>query len=244
MPASRTPAPSASATRRTRRRASSSTSAGARACRTCPACTTCRCLTNTSMLALEELPRAPGHRRRQLHRARVRADVPAVRRRGHGRRDGAAPDRARGRGDFGRHQDNPRGRGHHGADRRDVHQPGASRRRRGRATRLPQWAARGGRLARPAGGRPAAEHGRPRAGSRRVSRSTIAATSRSTTRCAPTCPASGRSATAMAAARSRTRRTTTSRSWPRTCSTARRARCRSASRPTRCTSTRRSAASA
>ena len=37
-------------------------------------------------------------RRRQLHRPRVRADVPPLRQRGHDRRDGAAPDRARGRG--------------------------------------------------------------------------------------------------------------------------------------------------
>ena len=36
--------------------------------------------------------RAPADRRRQLHRARIRADVPAIRQRGHRGRDGRAPD--------------------------------------------------------------------------------------------------------------------------------------------------------
>ena len=47
------------------------------------------------MMDVDFLPRASGHRRRQLYRPRVRADVPALRRRGHGRREGAAADRAR-----------------------------------------------------------------------------------------------------------------------------------------------------
>ena len=44
-------------------------------------------LTNTSMLALDQLPEPSRRRRRQLCRPRVRADVPAVRRGGDGRGD-------------------------------------------------------------------------------------------------------------------------------------------------------------
>ena len=44
---------------------------------------------------------APGDRGRQLCRPRVRPDVPALRQRGHDRRDGAAPGPARGRGRLG-----------------------------------------------------------------------------------------------------------------------------------------------
>ena len=50
------------------------------------------------MMDVDFLPPASRGARRQLHRARVRPDVPPLRQRGHGRRDGAAPDRARGRG--------------------------------------------------------------------------------------------------------------------------------------------------
>ena len=50
---------------------------------------------------------ASGGRRRQLYRPRIRADVPALRQRGDGHRDGAAFDRARGRGRLGRHSRDP-----------------------------------------------------------------------------------------------------------------------------------------
>ena len=59
-------------------------------------------LTNTTMLRARPRAAAPRRRRRQLHRARVRADVSPLRRRGDGRRDGAAPDRPRGRGRLAR----------------------------------------------------------------------------------------------------------------------------------------------
>ena len=55
-------------------------------------------LTNRTMLALDRVPRAPGGRRRQLHRPRVRADVPALRRERDRGREDAAPHRPRGRG--------------------------------------------------------------------------------------------------------------------------------------------------
>ena len=78
---------------------------------------------------------------------------------------------------------------------------------------------------------------------RPASRPTRAATSPSTTAWRPTCPGSGRSATATAAARSRTPPTTISRSSPPTCSTASTGRSAIAFRATRSTSIRRSAAS-
>ena len=81
----------------------------------------------------------------------------------------------------------------------------------------------GGRLARAARGRPAAEHRRPRARARRR-RDRRARLHHGRRRSPRTCPASGRSATATAAAPSRTRPTTTSRSSPPTCSTATTAR--------------------
>ena len=65
-----------------------------------------------------------------------------------------------------------------------------------------------------------------------ASRSTNAATSRSTTSSARRFPESGRSGTATAGAPSPTPPTTTSRSSPRTCSTATRAGSRTASTPT------------
>ena len=51
---------------------------------------------------------------RQLHRAGVRADVPAVRQRGDDSRDGAAAGFARGRGRFGGDAGDSGGRRHHG----------------------------------------------------------------------------------------------------------------------------------
>ena len=46
------------------------------------------------MLDVDFLPPTPDRRRRQLHRPRVRADLPPLRQPGHGRRDGTAADRA------------------------------------------------------------------------------------------------------------------------------------------------------
>jgi pyruvate/2-oxoglutarate dehydrogenase complex dihydrolipoamide dehydrogenase (E3) component len=71
------------------------------------------------------------------------------------------------------------------------------------------------------------------------STATIAATSSSTTASKRALPASGPSATATARGHSRIRRTTISRSWRRTSSTASRVVCRIAFRHTRCTSIRR-----
>ena len=68
--------------------------------------------------------RAPGHRRRQLHRARVRADVPALRLARHGGRVRRPADRPRGPRGLGRGAADPRGRGHRlpllGASRRGA----------------------------------------------------------------------------------------------------------------------------
>ena len=58
-----------------------------RRARHCPASTRCRTSPTPRCSRSTALPRAPGRRRRQLHRPRVRADVPALRRRGHGRRE-------------------------------------------------------------------------------------------------------------------------------------------------------------
>ena len=86
---------------------------------------------------------APDRRRRQLHRPRVRADVPPLRQRGDGHRDGAAADPARGRG---RVRDrSPRSSPARASTlrlERDVHRVRAARRRRRRAGRLRRRRAR------------------------------------------------------------------------------------------------------
>ena len=82
--------------------------------------------TNTLDARARHAAAASGRRRRQLHRPRVRADVPPLRRRGHGRREGAAPDRPRGRGRLRGDPRHPRGRGH----RRPDWTPSASASRR------------------------------------------------------------------------------------------------------------------
>ena len=174
-----------------------------------------------SMLALDSRARAPGRRRRQLHRARVRADVPALRRRGHGRREGAAADRARGRGRLGGDPGDPRRRGHRGAHRRRVHRLRAARRGRGRRRRLHDGRARRSSArtcCSPSGAGPNTDDLGLDARRRRDRRARLHHRRRRAA--PPTCPASGRSATATAAAPSRTPPTTTSRSSPPTCSTA------------------------
>ena len=103
---------------------------------------------------------------------------------------------------------------------------------------------RGGRHASAARRRPPAQHRRPRPRQGRRRHRPARASSRSTISCAPTCPASGRSATATAGAPSPTPPTTTSRSSPPTCSTTTRAASATASPPTTSTPIRRSAASA
>ena len=149
---------------------------------------------------------APRHRRRQLHRPRVRPDVPALRQRGHDHRDGAAADPARGRGRVG--GDPARSSSSEGIDVR-LNAKCISV----RAATADDVAARvdcaegsaGGRGLAPAAGRRAPSRTPTISGSTRpASRSTSAATSWWTTSCAPTCRASGRSATATARARSRT----------------------------------------
>ena len=119
---------------------------------------------------------------------------------------------------------NPRSRGHRRAPGRRMHQPVAStakgivgrHRLQRRATRRSPAPI----CCSPSGADPIPTTS---GSTGPASRSTRAATSRSTTSCAPTCPGSGRSATATAAAPSPTPPTTISRSSPPTCSTASRA---------------------
>ena len=68
-------------------------------------------LTNTGILELDDAAGAPAHRRRQLHRARVRADVPPLRQPRDRDREERPPDRARRRGRVG---DGPSGAGSRG----------------------------------------------------------------------------------------------------------------------------------
>ena len=133
---------------------------------------------------------APRRRRRQLHRPRVRADVPPLRQRGHDRRDGAAPDRARGRGRLRR--DPRRSSRSEGIAVRTgaeciARREGAGGRRASASTAQEGAPAVDG-IAPPARRRPPAQHRRPRARQGRRRRSTSAATSWSTTSCAPTSP--------------------------------------------------------
>ena len=72
--------------------------------------------------------RAPDRRRRQLHRPRVRADVPALRQPRHRRRNGAAPGRARGRRGVRRDPDDARRRRHRLPAQRPVPQRRPARR--------------------------------------------------------------------------------------------------------------------
>ena len=111
---------------------------------------------------------------------------------------GAAADRARGRGRLRRRQGILEDEGH----RRPARTPNASAsrstRRRSSRRRLHGRRAGGRRLAPAAGGRAGGRTPTISASTRPASRPTRAATSWSTTSCAPTCPASGRSATATA----------------------------------------------
>ncbi len=109
---------------------------------------------------------ASDRRRRQLHRPRVRSDVPALRRRGHGDRDGAAARRPRGRRRVGRDPGDRRARGRRGAREREVHQLRQARRRDRRQRRLCRRGAASSRHARAARRRPAAQYRRsgPREG--------------------------------------------------------------------------------
>ena len=170
-------------------------------------------LTNSSMMDVDFLPEAPDRRRRQLHRARVRADVPPLRQRGDDHRDGR-------RGSS--------------AARTKTSRPRSARSSSARASRCAlnakciSFAKRGDEIVASvdcADGAPRSAAARTccspsaavpiptiSASRRRASRSTSAATSWSTTSCARTSRASGRSATATARALSPTRRTTTPRS--------------------------------
>ena len=202
-------------------------------------------LTNTSMMALDALPEHLIDRRRQLHRPRVRADVPALRRRGHGARVRRPPDR-RARTPRSRRRCRRSSSGE-GIDFRFSVQNATrlgGRRRPRRARRARRRRQR--RLEAATCSPPSAAGPTPTtsASTAPASPSTRAATSPSTRSCAPACRASGRSATSTAAAPSRTPPTTTTRSSPTTCSTAHAAASATASRRTRSSSIRRSAASA
>ena len=106
--------------------ASSSMSAAARSCPTCRASTRSTISPTRSILELDTLPRHLVDRRRQLYRARIRADVPPLRRRGDGDRARRAADPARGRGRLGRGEGDPRER----RDHRPSRMPTASASRR------------------------------------------------------------------------------------------------------------------
>ena len=131
--------------------------------------------------------------------------------------------------------------GDRGPAGRRVHQLRQARRRRRRHGRLHRGRTRDRRLASAARGRPPAQHRRSRPRQGRGAPRRSAATSWSTTSCAPTCRASGRSAIATARAPSPTPPTTISRSSRPICSTTTRAGSATASPPTRSTSIRRSA---
>ena len=76
------------------------------------------------VMALDDAARPPGGGRRQLHRTRIRADLSALRRAGHGARSRRPPDRARGPRGVAR------GAGDAGARRRRVPSRRARRARR------------------------------------------------------------------------------------------------------------------
>ena len=111
--------------------------------------------------------------------------------RGHRHREGAAADRARGRGRLGGDPRHPGGRRHRRSQLNATCI--ACRRRGGRASPRASTARQarttivGTHLLLAVG--PPAQHRRPRPRRARASRATRAATSRSTTSCAPTCPA-------------------------------------------------------
>ena len=175
----------------------------------------CRAISSSSAAAISALEFA------QMFR-RFGAEVTVIEK-------GAAPDRPRGRGHLGRDPGDPRGRGHRGPAQRRLHRLRQPRRRHRRRRRLRHGEppAVGSHVL--LGGRPHAQHrrSRPRQGRRRGRQARLS--SSSTTSCTPTCPASGRWATATARAPSPTPPTTTSRSSPPTCSTTTRARSATAS---------------
>ena len=188
---------------------------------------------------------APSDRhRRQLHRARIRADVPALRQRGHRRRDG--PRAWSRREDEDISDADPRNPGGEGIAVRTNASASASpaRRRRRRRRRLHRPVRRGESAATSCSPSAARRTPTTSVSIGRASTRMSVASSRSTTNCGPMSPASGRSATAMAGVPSRIRPITTSRSSPPTCSTVTPARCRDRIPATPSMSTRRSAASA
>ena len=175
--------------------------------------------------------RASARRRRQLYRARIRADVPALRQRGHRRRDGAAADRPRGRGRLGGDPRDPRGRRHRDPHRRRVHQASAPQRTASRRSASTARTARrevvGSHVLLAVGRRPNTDDLGLDAAGVDDRRARLHRRRRPVAR--PMCPASGRWATATAGAPSPTPPITISRSSPRTCSTARPARSATAS---------------
>ncbi len=190
------------------------------------ACPTCR----ASRRSLSHQLDHDGHRRaagashrhrRQLHRARIRADVSPLRQPGHGvemataliaREDADVSTAIREILEAEGIAVRAQGRVHRASGTRGASIASASTATRPREGR---------RLASAARDRTRAEHRRSRLRQGRRRDATSAATSSSTTSCRRACRASGRSATATVGARSRTRRTTTTRSSRQTCSTAR-----------------------
>ena len=115
-----------------------------------------------SILALDRVPEHLRGRGRQLHRPRVRADAPALRRRGDGHRDGSRGSWPRGSRTYRMAiREILEAEGIDGADGGRGASARDARARRGGGRRLRRRPARGGRLAPPAGGGPAAEHRRP-----------------------------------------------------------------------------------
>ena len=124
-------------------------------------------LTNSSMMDVDFLPQPPRGAGRQLHRARVRPDVSPLRQRGHDRRAGAAPDRARGRGRLQGSRGVPRPRGHRYPHQRQLRQRLPEGRRDRPESFLRGGAGRGFGLPPAAGDGAAAQHRRSRVGPRR-----------------------------------------------------------------------------
>ena len=175
-------------------------------------------LTNSTMMEIDFRARASDRRRRQLHRTRIRPDVPALRRAGHHRRKGAAHHR-RARTPTCRRAiaDILRSEGvmiETGAECMRVEKRGGQI-----AVGLDcdGQLARSRRLASAARAGAGAQYRRPRSGRGGRQRRCARLHRRRRRVCTPASPASGRSAIAMGAARSPTRPTTITKSSPTIC---------------------------
>ena len=187
---------------------SSSTSAPGRRNRRSPASPTCLARQRPHPPP-RHAARAPRDRRRQLHRPRVRADVPALRQRGHDPRAGPAHRRARGRRH--RRRDHPIPRRRRSDDPHRRSRSSGSRRpaMACACTPTPPGRSTGHTSSSPSGARrtPTCSISAPSGW-----RPTSAASSPPTARSAPPSTASGRWATSTGGGPSPTRRTRTTRS--------------------------------